>query len=290
MKIAKIAGNMKFLKLILIFVIILGGVVLAFTLLPDADSGKDVNKLSADTMKKYYDKVTQEWETAGDWNDSLFLSHCNLVEQLSRQYAHTEALQDLVTETSTHICYRKVMEEWSRENCREDVVDKYMKAFDCIRKKDRKANYNKELMNALDINATYREALQLARATFGLRPNFNGETWQSFANYGNRILDQRDRILSHPNYVNHLSGITEIKNGLETIPDRLWEPRGRFYATLAHQICSHFKKNPTAETLRRLRLVYGRLRSENPGKPTMAQVKEVLTWCEQQVENATVNR
>ena len=128
---------MKAIKLIFTFAIILGGVVGAFYLLTGPDSGK-LQPPPDTTYQTFRSQFEKDWEQAGDWNEQLFLSHCNLVQQLSTKY-ETATLNDLNSKTATEVVYQKIFEEWKSPSCAKTVIEKYRQAIKVIEDKDNNA-------------------------------------------------------------------------------------------------------------------------------------------------------
>ena len=96
---------MKAIKLIIIFIVLLGGVVGAFFLLLDGE--KSVLPSPSDTTyQSFSDEIKDDWKQKGDWDEKLFLSHCETVRQLGGKY-ETGTLKDLNTTTAIEIVNRR---------------------------------------------------------------------------------------------------------------------------------------------------------------------------------------
>ena len=86
---------MKIVKLLLVFVIILGGVVGAFWLI-GGSTGYGLDEPSDDTYQTYRKQFENDWKNKGDWSDSLFSAHCDMVRMLSMEY-NVAPLKDLMS-------------------------------------------------------------------------------------------------------------------------------------------------------------------------------------------------
>ena len=86
----------------------------------------------------------------------------------------------------------------------------------------------------------------------------------AYSAYKNSILSQRQSILSNANYKAYLSNISDIKNGLENIPNKLLTGKTSFYQSLAYKIKSYYNKDGmmTMDNLRRLRNVVSKYTKE----------------------------
>ena len=86
---------MKIVKFLLVFVIILGGVVGAFWLI-GGSTGYGLDEPSDDTYQTYRKQFENDWKNKGDWSDSLFSAHCDMVRMLSMEY-NVAPLKDLMS-------------------------------------------------------------------------------------------------------------------------------------------------------------------------------------------------
>lgn len=128
---------MKAFKLVLTFVIILAGVLGAFYLFNNNGSVK-LPPPPDTTYKTFRDQFEKNWEQAGDWDEKLFMNHCDLVQQLSKDY-EVATLNDLNTKTATEVVYEKIFEEWKSASCTKSVVEKYNNAIKVIESNDNNA-------------------------------------------------------------------------------------------------------------------------------------------------------
>lgn len=99
---------MKAFKLIVIFIVLLGGVVGAFFLLTDVEI--DVLPSPSNTIyQSYSDEIKDDWKKKGDWDEKLFLRHCESISQLGTK-SETGTLKDLNTTTAIEIVIRKIFD------------------------------------------------------------------------------------------------------------------------------------------------------------------------------------
>lgn len=236
---------MKALKLIIIFIVILGGVVGALYLI-SGTGGSVLPPPPDNTYQTVRTQIEKDWEEAGDWNDSVYYGHCDLVRQLSRKY-ETSTLQDLTTKAASGIVYDKIFNEWSSPQCRDAVVKKYIDAIDIIESKDDNATLDPNIKKIKNVYATYKAARNLAQKETGLRPRFDGDQWNSFSAHRQKLINERNSIMADPNYTSYLANILYIKNGLNSMPDRLDKSRNRFYEDLAIIIIQHYSQTPSSE-------------------------------------------
>lgn len=211
----------------------------------------------------YRKQFISDWELKGDWDKDLFLSHYDIVQQLSTQY-NTRSLEDLNTKTATEIVYNKIFEEWKSTGCNKTKIDNYINAIRLIESKDQNAISDPNVKKIKDVYASYLFAYNFIQKNIGLVPHFDGNSWNSYSAYKNSILSQRQSILSNANYKAYLSNISDIKNGLENIPNKLSTGKTSFYQSLAYKIKSYYNKDGmmTMDNLRRLRNVVSKYTKE----------------------------
>jgi len=240
--------NMKAVKLVFTFFLILSGVIGAFyfftnrggcTLPPPPDT----------TYETFRKQLEKDWEQAGDWNEQLFMSHCDLVQQLSSQY-ETATLNDLNTKTATEVVFKKIFDEWNSPSCAKSVVEKYNNAIKVIESKDDNAKTDPNVKKIKKVYATYISAYSLAHQSIGLSPHFDGSNWNSYSNYSSTMRGKMSSMLENSNYKEYLSNIVDIKNGLNAIPDKLSNGRSRFYGELANRIINYYSQTTSSERIR----------------------------------------
>ena len=246
---------MKAIKLIGIFIIILCGVLGAFYVFTNKGGGT-LPSPPDKTYQTFREQFEKDWEQAGDWDEQLFRSHCDLVLQLSKKY-ETATLNDLNTKTATEVVYKKIFEEWKSQSCSKAIVEKYNNAIKVIESKDNNAKTDPNVQKIKNVYATYISAYSLAHQGIGLTPHFDGYSWNSYSNYSTSVTNKRNAILGNSYYKEYLSNIADIRNGLNAIPGKLTNGRTRFYNELANRIISYYSKTQsydrTNSELNRLR-------------------------------------
>ena len=230
---------MKIVKLLLVFFVILGAVVGAFYLIGGGTTS-GLEEPSDDTYQTYRKQFENDWKNKGDWSDSLFSAHCDMVRMLSMDY-NVAPLKDLNTTTAVEVVYDKIFKEWESVTCRKAVVENYIKALGKIQAEDENAKSNPNVQKMISVNDTYKKALALAHKSIGLSPGFDGSSWRSFSSYSNSMLSEKSSMQDNANYKQYLANIKDIKDGLNSIPSKLDNARSRFYSDLANEIVNHYR-------------------------------------------------
>lgn len=253
---------MKAIKLILAFVVILGVIVGALYIFT-GDVGGKLPPMDDNTLESFRSQFENDWKQKGDWDANLFNVHVTTVKQLSVNFS-VEELRRYNTQLALELVHEKVFGEWGKATCSKSVVDKYINALNTIISTDNSARSDNLATQIRQVNTTYREALTVANLSIGLRPGFNGTSWNSYDNYEKGIKQRRDNVLKNENYKQYLSNITSIKNGLNAIDAKLSKGRSTFYNNLASSIKAYYNnKERNSENLLALRSVRDKFKNES---------------------------
>ena len=264
---------MKAIKLLTTFILILGGVIGAFYLILK-QSPKPLPPIPDTTYQTYRKQFIDEWEQVGDWDERLFLSHRDLVQQLSKKY-ETATLNDLNTKTATEIVYKKIFDEWKSSSCAKNVIEKYNTAITFIESKDNNAKTDPNVQKIKNVYSTYSSAYDLAHQGIGLNPHFDGSNWKSYPDYSSSMNNKMNTMLRNSNYQEYLSNIVDIKNGLNAIPNKLTKGRSHFYEVLSVQIREYYSQTEASERTRselnRLRDAISKYENEYASNSTLSE-------------------
>ena len=184
---------MKALKLILLFLVILGAVVGIFYLVTLPPKIVELPPIDDETREEYRQKFEYEWQGAGDWDENIFMQHLEELNQLSADYS-VEDLRTFDRRTITEIISQKIFGEWEKGDCKKAEIDKYIKAVDIICNNNSDAKTDPDIKLIKEVNVTYRAALKLADKKIGLAPTFNGTKWNSYTDYSNSIKKEKKNI------------------------------------------------------------------------------------------------
>lgn len=232
---------MKAIKIFGVFILILSGVVGVFYLV-HGKNFKPMPSISNTTYQSYREQIERDWELAGDWNEQLFLSHRDLLRQLSVQY-ETTTLNDLNTKTAIEIIQKRIFEEWSSPSCSKVTVDKYNNAIKVVESQDNSAKDDPNVQMIKRVYDVYSAAYGLSHQRVGLSPHYDGSKWNSYSAYSSSMTNKRNSILSNSDYKEYLTNIVDIKHGLEDLPGKLANGRKLFSEELAGSIISYYSQN-----------------------------------------------
>ena len=240
---------MKSIKLTFIFLLVLGGVVAAFYFATKRDTPKII-EIDTASLQEYRTQFEEDWKNAGDWNEEMFKSHCDLIHQLEIQNYDVVALNDMNTATAVEVVYEQIFNEWKTPTCKKYKIDNYMKAITTIEQSEVKAATNPNVVLIKQVNEVYLKAYNLSKKKLGLTPTFDGSNWNSYSSYASNVESQKSSIQNNPQYKEYLSNITEISSGLNSISSKLSSGRARFYNSLALKIRSYYEDTPRPERTR----------------------------------------
>lgn len=256
---------MKPIKLIITFVLILGGIVAAFHFFLKPDP-TPIIVFDGIALQEYRKQFEDDWKNAGDWNEDMFKSHCDLIHQLEIQNYDVVALNDMNTATAVEVVYEQIFNEWKTPTCKRQKIDNYMKAIATIEQSEVNAASNPNVELIKQVNKVYLQAYNLSKKKLGLTPTFDGYNWNSYSSYASSVESQKSSILNNPEYKEYLNNITEISSGLSSISAKLSSGRASFYNSLALKIRSYYEDTPRSERTRsdlsRLRNVISKYESE----------------------------
>lgn len=259
---------MKILKLVGLFVIIAGVIIGILFIKPPGDEGSSNNGPNDMSLTEYKADFAKDWDEKHDWDEKIFRRHCREIKTLAKDYDVTE-LNDYNISEASDIVNEKIFSLWKSANCKKVDVDRYRAAVDTIVHYDAKMANNIGVKKIKEVYGVYADAYNFVIKPLSLSPGFNGTGWNNFKNYAEQQRAHKNRILANPSYKNHLSNITQIKDGLGNLDSRLSQAQRSFYIALENQIYAHYNRIPSSardrSKLNQLSGVVSKYYAENPG-------------------------
>lgn len=257
---------MKAIKLLLVFILVLGGVVGVLYLVSD-DPGTTIAVPENDAFSYVSDQIDSTWAGVQDWDESVFNKNWELIKQNQHSF-NVGPLKEKNTLAAVRIIHDKLVEQWGMATCKKSVIDGYMKGISYICEKDEGASTIPLVQEIQEIHRVYKSAYTLATSRLRLKPAFDAGqiSWNSYDDYCSEKTRARSSLLNNSYYRTYLSEITVIKNGLAAVPDKLADNRAIFYKDLAETIIAHYKRIPsgsrTSDQLSDLRSARNRYNAE----------------------------
>lgn len=260
---------MKAIKLILAFLLVVGGLVGVLMLVGSEDAPMRQELATGnDLIAKHYDQYTRSWNDADDWDIELFRRNCADVSVLSDRY-NVKKLHDHNVNLAFQTVNSKLFDLWRSPRCTKSDVDKYIAAIDTITAYDCNMENNDGVKKIRRIYSAFANADNFVNKGFGLTPRFNGynSTWNDFNTYRNNQIQQRNAIQADSLYTRYLSNISYIRDGLNQTETKLTEARSKFYAGLSEQIQKYYLSiaviDRTQDKLNEFRNCVNRFESES---------------------------
>lgn len=238
---------MKYLKLALVFIGVLGGIVIGLNFDsikniiiqgPDPDS----NPIPS-SIEKLQKEIDEGWKQRNDWDEEFFIIKCNDINSYEKYYpTHIRPLFDANTRLAVERVDNNIFAQWRLSSCNHNIILKYITAIGIICKYDNTAKNNSRIQSINNVNETYKAALVLAGKDFKkISILNNGVTWTSYNDYVNRIKNNVTNMLNNANYRNYLSNITAISQGLNSYRNRM-HSRASYYTQLESEIVNYYKR------------------------------------------------
>lgn len=240
---------MKAIKLILLFIAVLGCIVGFFFLSGGSGEG-GIEVADADQIQKYRNECKKAWQRNQDWNEETFLKYHDLASQ-----SKNTQLKDLNTSKAITITKNKIFAQWHSSDCHHDSIQKYLDAIKTIKSKDSNAKNNVSVKEIEKVDSVYQVAYTFVNddKQYKIYPSLTGSNydfeWTKFSDHSKvkKINQQKKDIIENPDYTEHLSNIDEINSGLNDVPNKLKNSEETYYNKLAEKIINKFKSIPSAE-------------------------------------------
>lgn len=256
---------MKYLKLLLIFVGIIGGIIIAsnfeqWFINPDPDIDPDPRG----PYRELQVKIQNSWDECNDWNENIFDENYYMIKARSNKYRGIDVLFDYNTTMAIDRVEAKIFDEWHNADCANSVINNYINAVKHICALDKLASQNARIVEIYNVYSIYNSAYKNANTrSFPINTGFNktNMTWNSYSKYVGGIDAAISSILNNTYYTTHLANITNISYGLSrNVYRRKICGSNQYYNILANQIYEHFSKIPSDQRTRAQR---DQLRSVN---------------------------
>lgn len=258
---------MKTVKLLSIFVLLVGAIFLALnwsSLFPDDSNKDEFTSEDKIDISAECSKIRDAWEAQKKWSADLYKSEredidqskamglfsregYNTVNNCLRESAANKACDDYLTALHDS----KDFSDASLQSAYKGV--KFMKDAEKMEKDPRIQDVEKR-------HQLYTSIRNFVNSSHTITPHFDvvSTEWTSFASAQNSILTQARNYRQNPLFseMSHISGFT---SGLDEAKlKEITNPqRGRFYTSLSQQIINYFRsETPTEDKQRLLNQIY----------------------------------
>lgn len=255
---------MKYFKLIFIVAVIAGLFYGVFRIIDPSVNGQKINPGSRPILNDLKEKVNKDWENANSWNQKVYDKNISdaIVNRKELDKESAGNYNALIDYTNQKVCNKLIEfldKEFSSTNCSESKITQMKSNIDYFVKNNGTITASDPRISiAYSKIALYTNILSFGRRSFGLSPGFNINTgnWNDFSAYRDQQLSVRDNYKKNT-YYSSLSHITDVKNSLSSVDNKLAEARNRFEISLSNAIISAYSSTlRTTENFDRLNNVY----------------------------------
>ena len=256
----------KIVKLVLIFVAILGSVVAV--LLVNGGGGEGIPEFTDSRLTDLQTAIENGWKERTDWDKDFYVNNHKKIQVLKADFSVT-TLQNFNSSQAVTIAHKKIFEHWSSVSCKKSNVDMYINAINTICTYDNRAKNIPQVNEVYAVYNVYKDALALATSPFLPKSGFNGTTWKSYDSYMESQKNAIRTVMSKPYYRN-ISHIAVIKNGLNAANGKMAAARIKYYEKLANEIIAYYDRKPrTVDNLSALRSVRNQFIAEYPNNSSV---------------------
>lgn len=257
---------MKAIKLFAIFLLLVGGLVLALNWdsLFDKDSGVDIfgDEDMIDISKKC-DEMRKSWTTQTEWSDELYkiqredINQSKSMGMFSREGYNT--VNNCLRECATNKACDSYFAALNSENFSDDVLQKAYKGVVSIKTYE-SLNNEPRITKVEQLHRLYTNISNFIKSSHVISPHFDtvSADWVSFASMQNKILVTASSYRGNALF-KEMAHIPGFKSGLDdnNLRKQTNSQRKGFYQKLSSQIIAYFNlEEPTADKINLLNQIY----------------------------------
>lgn len=251
---------MKILKLLGIFIVVLGIIIGALYLksaLTDSDSD-DIKILLPDNASEQRVEMEDFWNRAEDWDAKHFEAEYSHIQQCLRanyiDHAAANQLSSLLCNLVINRMHSLQVGEYHKSDCNIGIVKGYMKGIDAVCQKLSSYNNDDRVRQLRAIEKLYDEISTFAKSSFipgnNLSENEDGShRWFDYDSYAKGRRQKAADYRSDSTYLQFLNNITALKNGItdESVNSRLSKGKKSYGSALAKAIVAAYEGIPDYE-------------------------------------------
>lgn len=238
----------KFIKLILVFLAIIG-IIVGVQFLGKGDSLSDDDDVASTTYEKLGDTFYEEWESQSGWNKQLFNSHFKELDKKFRAGNLTQSQHDRLAENVCTYAINKteaaLLNQWSKSNCNRDYINNHysgvleINKLPYIKGDSRITNLQRMKKNYDNIYTFIGGTLKHTtfRAVATVTENY---TWQPFSVTEKDVKNNASTYMDMQDYQNYFSKIDYIKTNLSNASNFVNPAANEYYKAVVDGLKSRF--------------------------------------------------
>lgn len=257
---------MKSLKLLIIFLVLVGGLILTLnwrSIIPAGVGDDDFGDEDLIDIGAKCEEVRNAWGRCTEWDQELYAVQKEDIDQSKSMGMFSREGYNTVNNALRESATNKACESYLA--CLHDTLfnaSKLQKQYDGVQflTKQEKLGNDQRVKEVEERHELYTQINQFVQSRHTISPRFDTEDadWVSFSTYQNSILDTARKYRQHKLYTQEMSHIPDFQRGLNESNLRAStdKQRSRFYEDLCLRIIDCFEKDTLskekAEVLNRI--------------------------------------
>lgn len=234
------------LVLLLLFLALVGGGILALTLSSGGNSKKIVldDASGADGIEA---RIVHEWSVATGWDKALYNDLKEEVQMSRKAELITPSQEDQLLELNgaraSLVIVPQAEKEFKKADCNRGVIAKCSEGIATLRK-DGFSNADTKRVGACC--SVYFQILKMIESdcASGFQVSGGQADWKNYHDYVTEQEEQVRSFQSNDTYLKYLSRITVLKEGLAGRMDAVRSGARPYYAGVSQAFRSYFKEHP----------------------------------------------
>ena len=285
---------MKFVKLLLIFALLVGGIFAAFfweSIFSTKRTDNEFADVDQIDITEKCNEIRESWEAQKEWSEDLYLNHRQDIDQSHGMHMFSSTgyntVNNALRESATKKAYDCYKEALKAPNFKDADLRRSYDNVVAIKNYEKIVD-NDRIDEVENIHALYCDIKQFVGSNHAISPYFDKDkmTWTSFSARQNGILSQASKMRNNKWYgeVKHIAGFEE---GLDEAKLRnITEPyRSSYYSGLSTAIIRYFQNEPqTPENLEKLNSLYDLMSTQDGGSYGVRPLAQYISSYNPQVE------
>lgn len=248
---------MKLLKLLGIFILILGGAI-GILLINSTDDTEIIDMEGFKDAEEIRSNIESYWHNASTWESEDFeaqhskITRSNGSGWIDAQDAHN--LSELLYTLVINRMEKLLVEEYAKSDCKADIIGDLMKGIDAVCQKQPAYSNDpkvKELRNCYEL---FKGIGSFAKMSFNpdckLTENPDGtHKWVDYSSYEASMNRKAKDYRENPLYTQYLSNITRLKDGIDAskVTNRLKSGKTAYSSKLANELATIYNSIADSE-------------------------------------------
>lgn len=283
---------MKVIKLSIIFLVFVGGLILALNwesiFKPSNDDDDNFQQKDLIDISAKCEEIRSAWERSLGWNEALYKSIREDIDQsksmgmFSREGYNT--VNNTLRESATNKACDGYLAALHNNTFSDAKLQENYKGVQSIKTYEN-LNGDLRIKDVEDRHKLYGNIKRFVNSSHAISPQFDTEKvdWVSFASSENKILSTARSYRQNKLYIEEMTHIPHFKSGLDesNLKKTTSEQRSSFYNRLCTQIIVYFQngikketERPTPEMVNLLNQIYNKYTDQE----SYYGVKELATF------------